>query len=537
MEHPGATDETPGPAPASVAPPPERTGNSDQATLRGSFVMLAGRLVSAGIGLVTQALIIKAFGDDTVGKAQYGTFTTAVAAAALVQSFLALGLDRADTRFLTRYDEEGDTGRILGMIATETLTILGMSALTLGLVVATDGAVLGGDNSSVPMSVLLVVLCMAPLAAWDGVVVNFFATFSRPMAVFVRRYVLDPGLKLVVVVTVVLLGISARSMAVGYLVAGVVGTVLYLSLLVPLLRRILREGAERGAVHRFAWPGRTLFAFALPLLTSAVVRVATLRVPMLVLPATAGVAAAGELAAAQVYATVIDLVPQVFGTLFLPRAARLATRGEAAATREHYWATATWTSVLAFPLACLVVGFPGAVVRDLMGDGFAVAAPSMAVMGIACYLNAALGLNSLQLQVEGKVAQITASNVVGLVLAVAGSALLAGPFGAFGTAVAVAVALLVPTLMRQWALRGLGIGAVDRATARVWALVAVLLALQFTVDALFAPPLWAAFGSGAVLSVVLVFVVRDSLAVDEVLPMMAPVVRLLDRVDPRTRRR
>jgi hypothetical protein len=112
----------------------------------------------------------------------------------LIQSVLPLGLDRADTRFLALHHEERDTGRVIGVVATELLVVLGtgLAALT-GM--ATYLGLTGGFDHDAGVA-LMVLTVTAPLAAMDAMVLNAFAVFAKPTAVFFRRYVLDPGLRL-----------------------------------------------------------------------------------------------------------------------------------------------------------------------------------------------------------------------------------------------------------------------------------------------------------------------------------------------------
>jgi O-antigen/teichoic acid export membrane protein len=483
---------------------------SNASTLRGSLLMFAGRIMASGVALITQMLIMRA-----LTKGIYGDFGYALTTAALIQSLLALGLDRADTRFLTLYHEERDTGRVVGVVATELLVVAGTGLVAL-IGVAGYLGVTGGFGRDAGV-VLMVLTVTAPLQAMDAMVLNVFAVFARPTAVFFRRYVLDPGLRLLVVLVLLLFGMTLRSLAIGYVLAGVTASLLYLVLLTRLLRTVVRSSR---APFRFSWPGRPLFAFAMPLLAGAVMYAATTALPMQALKLLSTSVAMGELRAVQQVAQLMLIVPTAFGTLFLPRAARQVARGEDAELRAHYWATAVWVSVLAFPLAIGMTAFAEQSIVTIGGTKYADASVGLAILGVAFYTNAALGLNGSVLQLSGRVKQLMWCNVAGLVAVVAGSVVLIPPLGSTGAALAVAFGVAVPQTMKQWALRGLPVGVTHPSARRLWLSVTVLIAGCAALNAAFRPPVVLA----GVLSVlawgVLLFVMRHEMEVDEVLPML-----------------
>jgi O-antigen/teichoic acid export membrane protein len=482
---------------------------TDASTLRGSLLMFSGRIMASGVALFTQVLIIRA-----LGKADFGTFAFALATAALVQSVLPLGLERADTRFLTLYHEEGDTGRVIGVVSTGLLVAAGTGLLAVasfaGWLVAT-----GGLNEVT--LVVLVLLVTAPLQAMDTMVLNAFAVFARPTAVFFRRYVIDPGLRLSVVLVLLVAGMSVRSLAYGYLAAGVTASLLYLVLLARLLRAVV---GEAGASFHLRRPGRQLFAFAMPLLAGAVMYAATTSLPVLALMSLSTRDQVGELRAVQQLAQIMLIVPTAFATLFLPRAARQIARGEYTELREHYWATAVWVSVLAFPAALAMVAFAAQVTTTLFTDQYADASTALVILAVAFFSNAALGLNGSVLQVAGRVKQLLWSNVAGLVVVLAGCLALIPSLRATGAAIVVALGLAVPQAIKQWSLRGLSVGASHPSARRLWVSVAVLTGACVLVNQVAHPHVVVAGAVCLFAWAALLVVMRRDLVVGEVLPIL-----------------
>jgi O-antigen/teichoic acid export membrane protein len=487
---------------------PRPASREDVSVLRGSVLFLVGRVLAMGVAMITQVLVVRHLSKD-----DFGSFAFALALAALIQSVLPLGLERADTRFLTLYDDDRDPGRIVGVVITELLVVLGTGALALVAIVLIGSSRL---DDGLPPLVLLAVVATAPLMAADGLVLNVFAVFARPSAVFLRRYVLDPGLRLAVVLVLLGQGMAVAPLAYGYLAAGLVGSTLYLGLLIRLLRGVVRRS---GAPFVFHWPGRPLFVFALPLLLSAVMYAATTSIPTIMLKALGSTAEVAEIRAVQPVAALILVVPTVFTTLFLPRAARLANRGEGEALRAHYWSTAVWVAVLAFPVVVLLVGFRQPVTDTLFGNRYSGAAFPLAIMALAFYANAAIGLNGSVLQVAGRLRSLTVANLAGLVVAVGGSAVLIPARGADGAALAIALALTVPQVIKQWALRGLSVGSTHPAAWRLWIPSALLIGGAAAMNALLHPGIVVAVAVSALAWLLLVLIMRRDLVLSEVLPV------------------
>lgn len=480
---------------------------SDSSAIKGSLMFLVGRVASMALSMVVQILIVRSLPKD-----DFGSFAYALALAALIQSVLALGLDRADTVFLTRFDEAGDTGRLRGLLVLEvaTVAVTGTTAVVVLAVLA--GRVIHG----VPVPVLLLLAGTAPLMALDALVLNAFAVFAHPRAIFLRRYVLDPFLRLTVVTVLLLTGMHIVSLAAGYLVAAVTGTTLYLVLLVRLVRKVT---TAHSGTSKLAWPGAEVFAYALPLLLAAVMYAATTSVPTLVLQSYASTAAVAELRAVQPVAALILVVPTVFGTLFLPRAARLAAKQQGDQLREHYWGTAVWVGVLTFPPMLLFVCFSSTVTTLLFGDRYAHAALPLLIMTLAFYTSAAMGLNGSLLQVTGRLRWLTIANIGGLITAAVASLLLIPAFGAIGAALAVAAALVVPQVPKQLSLRTTPVKSAHPAAVRLWLTVMLLLALAFGISRWVGTNPVVAALTTVVCSLLLVAVMWKHLAASEVLPI------------------
>ena len=92
--------------------------------LRGSSVLLAGRLLSKFINFGIQVAIIRLLTKDDFGAFAYG-----LALAGAGEVLVKVGLGHGANRFVPYYFERGEYGRMLGTLLLVTTTILVLSAV------------------------------------------------------------------------------------------------------------------------------------------------------------------------------------------------------------------------------------------------------------------------------------------------------------------------------------------------------------------------------------------------------------------------
>lgn len=441
--------------------------------VRGSSLMLAGRLAALVVAFLTQILIVR-----HLSTGDYGAFAYALSAVLLLQSVLPLGMDRSDTRFLAFYDERRDPGRLLGVIVLEAGAILLLGGAAIAGAWALRGSLEGSLTSNArAFDVLLALLALAPLQALDTLVVNVFAVFAKPWSVFFRRYVLDPGLRLLVAVALVATNGGVLFLALGYVGAGLLGVAIYSALLVRLLARLgLLSGVS---LRSLVVPARDVLAFSLPLLLTNVVAVAGTELAAVVLGHYHSSASVAAFRAVEPLAALNLVVMYSFTTLFTPAAARLYARGDRDGLRRLYWQSAAWVAMLTFPVLAVTTALSHPVTVGAFGNRYSGSALYLALLSAGYYANAALGFNGITVLMLGRLRYLTIGNLAVLAWMLAMDFLLIPPWGATGAVVAVLSSVLVHNVVKQAGLGfGGGIGIFDRQHA------AVLLQLILAVVAL-----------------------------------------------------
>jgi len=414
--------------------------------VRGSVLLLVGRLASLFFTVLTQVVIVRA-----LSKADFGIFAYAFALTASFRVLLSLGQGRLLSRFLTKYEESRDYGRMLGSILLAAGTIVVTSILLVASLVIFRGPLLGSllDDPRA-IDVLLILVFLAPLEALDQVFVSLFAVFSQPTAIFYRKYVVTPALRLIVVVAIAVTHGSVYLLALGYVLTSVIGNLIYLALLVRVMRERGISREFRGT--RIAMPYREVFSFSLPTMTSELVFLATNLGSVVVLGAYWGARQVADFRAVAPAARLNQVVYQTFITMFLPMTARLHARDDHDGVRETYWHTSHLLAISTFPVFAMTAIFARTTTVTLFGERYVTAAPAMLALSIGFYVSVAMGFNTYVLQVYGRLRFLVFSNVGVAVACLALLFALVPRYGATGAAVANGSTLALQNCVNQLVL-------------------------------------------------------------------------------------
>ena len=510
---------------APITPPVAATQEEATRTqIRGSSLLLAGRLLAVAMNFAILVLIVR-----YLSKADYGAFAYALSIAALGANLATFGLDRSITRFVPIYEEQGRYDKMLGTIVMVTGTILSLSLTAILLVYGLQGF-LGGSliRDERAISLLLILILLAPIQALDGLLTGMFAVISKPRAIFFRKYVLGPALRLAVVLLLILGNSGVSFLATGYVITGALSVAIYIVILFRLLR-------EEGLLQRFSFgtmrmPAREVFAFTLPLLSSDFMYMAMNTSDVVLLGHFQGSAEVASFRAIWPAAHLNQLVMTSFALLFTPMAARLFARNDRAGINDLYWKTALWIAVLSFPIFALTFSLAEPFTVTAFGARYEDSATYLMLLSFGYYFNAALGFNGLTLKVFGKLRYIVSINALAAVVNVAVNLALIPRYGALGAAIGTTATLVAHNILKQAGLRlGTGISLFQRGDAVVYVGIAVgalfLLAVQLTVS----PPFYVGFVLAAFVSLLVLGLSRKSLRTGETFPelMRFRLARLL----------
>jgi O-antigen/teichoic acid export membrane protein len=440
--------------------------------------------MALSVNFFVQVLIVR-----YLSKEGYGAFAYGYSIAMLAARMTPLGTDKAVSRFIPIYHEEHDLNRIKGSLIVAATTIVVMGALLVGVVVSLKNVLAGTlVRDPLSLSVLLMIISLAPLHAMEDMLEKLLAVFGRVKSLFFRRYLLTPLLRLTAVCSLMAAGGDAFFLAAAYVVATLIGLLVSMQI---LWRVLCKDQHLRQLAHvRAEMPTKRLFGFGAPLLSSDVVFGLRTQLPVILLESFHGAIGVAAFRAILPVARLNQLVSDSFRVLYVPTASRMFARGEKSELSQLYWRCSAWIAVLTLPafLATFSLAEPTTVL--LFGEAYASSGAVLSCVAFGLYLNAAFGFNTLTLGVFGRVRTIfkidMASGLLALVLNLAAVPV----FGPLGGGAVSCLVLIGQNVAYQIALMSAGqLERIPREIARIhgaiFAIASALLILQVTVN----PPL------------------------------------------------
>jgi len=492
--------------------------------IRGSSLLLSGRMFSLIANFFVQVLVVR-----YLSMHDYGAFAYAISIVYVCVHIAGFGLSRAVSRFVPIYHEKRDFSAMFGTIVFSIGSVLGLGVVVV-LAVTFFHGLIGRAVVREPLSLdlLLILISIAPFQSADELLQALLASLSKPRAIFFRRYILAPLLKLSAIILVMLIGKDVRFLAFSFLIAEVLGSMVSFILLWRILQQqdLLKHFHLRSLTIHL----RKILGFSLPLLTVDMNPVFKTTLAIILLGKLMGPEQVAEFRAVLPVAGLSLIVYQSFKLLFIPTASRLLVNGDVEGLNKIFWQTSIWTTIITFPIFAGSFLLAKPVTVMLFSNRYAEAGGVLAWLTLGQYFNAAIGLNSQTLQVYGRVGFVAVVNVSTLFVALGLNLLLIPKFGAVGAAMATCAALVTHNLLNHSGLlTRTDVRVLDRCGLRVYGsvvlctiglhLVLRVLDLSFVSNVIIV----------AVAALLLIRINRDILAMDSTFPELnrIPLLRFL----------
>jgi O-antigen/teichoic acid export membrane protein len=513
----------------SVAKLPESsayTGKEDitRKQLRGSSLLLAGRLFGMGINFATQVLMVR-----YLSTADYGAWAYVLSVVACCRTFASLGLQRAVPRFVPIYHEQHEYGRLFGtlFLVAGTIVLTGVAAI-IGVYAVPETISHFLIDERQPLLLLSILVFLVPVEALDELFVGLFASFASPRAIFFRKHILGPGLKLIVVILLVVWQSQVTFLAYGYLIASTFGVLLYSGM---LMRLLYHQGLfQHFQLQTLQVPFKEIMAFTLPVLTTDLVSVVMNSVDVWLLGYFHSTTEVAFFRVVVPAADMNTLVMMSFSLLFTPAAARLFARGDYSGINRLYWQTAVWMAVLTFPIFTMTFSMAQPLTVFLYGTRYEQSGIIVALLSLGYYFNVALGFNGLTIRVLGKTRYIVIINVLAAVTNLVVNLLLIPPYGALGAAIGTSGTMIVHNIFKQTGLRlASGLSIFDRDYLPFYLLIAGSALGLFLIQLFSASSIYVAVPLAGIVSLFVFAMSKKYLHVAETFPelLKLPLLQMI----------
>jgi O-antigen/teichoic acid export membrane protein len=445
-------------------------------------------------------------------------------------SAIHLGLDKALPRLVPIYLERNDVARVFGSIWLVTTTTAGLG-LAIVLLLHGFREVIGGNlvADSRAMSLLLVLIALSPLQAYTTILEKLVAVFAGAKDIFIRRHIVGPGMKLLVVITIVIAAGDVYMLAYGYLAGAVIGIWLYATILVRQWRK--QDVLHYLRLSNITLPAREVFAFGLPLYCTQLSVLLRTALPVLLLEYFRTTAAVADYRAVVSIAGLNLVVYDAFYLLFVPAASRMYARADAEGISDMFWKTARWIVVLTLPIFLVTFSLAEPITVLLFGAEYVGAGVLLAILAAGQFIHAALGFNAAALRVHGKLRMILLAELLATAAAVVLALVLIPRYGAVGAAVSTAVTVVLHNVFNHASLwfGRTGIRLFEWEFLRLYGLTVTVAIAMLAVHRYLAPPVAVGIALAALSSLVVLRVARRELDVEATFPELGrvPLLRRL----------
>lgn len=415
--------------------------------LRGSTLLLSGRVISMVANFVVQVLIVR-----YLSKSEYGAFAYALSLISLGSSLAVFGFDKTITRFIPMYQEKAEYHRVFGAIIMMVSTVFSLSFFLVLLVFGLRGWIAESlISDQLAVQLLLLLIFLIPIQALDSLMVGMLAVFSKPSSIFFRRYVLGPALRILVVVLLIVFRSNVYFLSMGYIAAGALGIIIFYGVLIRDLRR--QELWRHFNIRKIKFPIKEIFSFSAPLLTSNLVYILRAQLVIVLLGYFRSTLDVAAYRAVQPVADLNTIVIQSFGFLFMPTMARMFARQDQEGIDDLYWQNAVWITVISFPIFLLTFSLAQPLTLLLFGERYADSAWIMAMLAFGYYFNAALGFNADTLRIHGKLRYTVIVDFVAMFISLILSLILIPRYGAIGAAIGTCGTLVLYNILNHVGLK------------------------------------------------------------------------------------
>lgn len=481
--------------------------------LRGSTMLLAGRVIAMAANFAVQVLIVR-----YLSKSDYGAFAYVMTLISLGSSLVVFGLDKTITRFIPIYQEKREYHKLFGTLIMMVSTVFSLGFFLVLLVFGLKGWIADSlAHDGLAVQLLLLLIFLSPILALDSLLVGMLAIFVSPRAIFFRRHVLDPGLKLLVILLLILFHGSVQVLAIGYVAAGALGVILYSWILIQHIRK--QEFAKQFNLQKMRFPVREVFGFSIPLLTTNFVYLIRHQTVVVLLEYFHGTVDVAAFRAVQPVGDLNTVVLQSFAFLFMPMMARMFAREDQKGIDELYWQSAVWIAVITFPIFLVTFALAEPLTVLLFGQRYAQSGMIMALLAFGYYFNAALGFNADTLRVYGKLRYTVAIDFLAMFVSLGLSLVLIPRYGAMGAAIATCATLVTYNLLNHAGLKfATRINLFQWSYLRVYASIGLGTLALLVFQRLVSPPVYFDFAIAALISLAVLLVNRNVLNIEQTFP-------------------
>jgi O-antigen/teichoic acid export membrane protein len=408
----------------------------------GRYLVKGGGITFIGLIVIAASQFgVRVFLAQGLGKEHFGLFFAVFTFLAFLNIFSHLGLNRAVTRFVSKFRVEGKPDRAKSSILSSLSVVAGVSflisAVVIGLSSFLASSYFGLPDVAVPILIILSVwfFFMSFHKFLLAVSQGFKDFFTRTLGEIVRD--LTPLIG--VVVLIIFFELNLTSVATFYLL----GSILSISLLYILLRRRHPKVVVKASGSVSKSLSRKMLAFGMPLVISGVAVSVIGRTDTLMLTGLRSLGDVGLYQAARLTKPVLMYFGTSLAIPLFPMVSELWAKKDKRTLRKTLSLMTKFSFILIVPIALIFLAFPETIIRIFLGSEYLAAANAMRILTVAAIFWVIGIIFEAFLSGIGKTTLVFKSIGTAAIFNIVANLLLIPPYGATGAALATGMSFLI----------------------------------------------------------------------------------------------
>lgn len=404
-------------------------------TAKGGSIVLGGKLYMAAARLVIGLLLARILLPE-----QYGSYNVAISTAMISASVALLGLDSAVLRYVALSISRDDTPGTWGILQVSLLLCAATSTLATVAMFAAAYPLAGLLHAPGLVPLLQLACVIVPFVALGDVLVGATRGFKRMQDGVIAESVLQPTVRLVLLIAAAAFGLSAFHAVLIYAV-GVAST---FGLLLYLLHRRFPLTRPISAARREVRP---IIGYAIPIWLSDLMVRFRENLQTLLVGSLASLAGVGIFAVANQVSLMANMFHGSLTASAKPLIVELHERGDYAQLGHLYRTTTKWAVAVILPSLVVMLLLPEPILA-VFGEAYVDGASTLQILALASLVMVGTGMCGTILDMAGYAKLKLVNAFVRLVLAIGLNLFLVPRLGIVGAALAILLGELIVNVLR-----------------------------------------------------------------------------------------
>lgn len=410
-----------------------------------STVSFAGMVFTVATGYFFKIYVARVLGAEALGLHALG-----MTVVAFVGIFAALGLPKAAARFVSVYNGSHEADKLKGFL-WQALGLILLVSIGLGGAVwlARDWIAEGLYQEPALRAYLPLFAIMVPLSALGF----FLAQVLQGFQAVARRTVFDSFIKRPITIALVLGLLSLGWGLGGYIVGGMIGSLLNVVVMAWLVWRLIPARA-RSLGRPMANLDREVLSFSASMVALSLLGFVSGQADHTMLGVFLNARQVGIYSVAKTTTSYVPMLLKSVNTIFAPVIADLYAREKTDLLQRLFQTLTKWVLGLTTPLVMVIVLFAPTLMR-IFGAEFEVGWPVLIAVSAGQLVNVGVGSVGYALMMSGRQQYVVKSQIISSVITFGLYLVLIPALGTLGAALGFAAGVAVSNAFNLWHVRRL----------------------------------------------------------------------------------